>query len=255
MSQRYFMELAYCGTNYHGWQIQHNGHSIQAEIEQALSKRLRKPISILGSGRTDAGVHAEQQFAHFDLPEPLTDPEQITYSLNAMLPSDIAIRRIFPVEADAHARFSANSRYYQYRIARQKDAFRPMQAYFFRYPLDRDRMNEAAALLLDHTDFQSFSRAKAAVKHFHCTIDRAEWLPSVARPETGTDLTFHIRANRFLWGMVRAIVGTLLEIGQGRMSVAEFEQIILARDRKVAGRAAPASGLFLCEVGYPEGIV
>lgn len=250
MTQRYFMELAYCGTHYHGWQIQPNGNSVQAEIEQALSKRLRQPVSILGSGRTDTGVHAQQQFAHFDLPEPLDDLEQITYSLNAMLPPDIAIRRIFPVDPDAHARFSAISRYYQYRITRRKDAFRPMQSYYFRYPLNQEGMNEAAQLLLVHTDFQSFSRAKAAVKHFHCTIDLAEW-----RPDTGLDLTFHIRANRFLWGMVRAIVGTLLEVGQGRMSVAEFEQIILARDRKVAGRAAPASGLFLCEVGYPKGLL
>ncbi len=250
MTQRYFMELAYCGTNYHGWQIQANGHSIQAEIEQALSKRLGQPLSILGSGRTDAGVHAEQQFAHFDLPEPLENPDQIIYSLNAMLPTDIAIRRIFPVEPDAHARFSANSRYYQYRIRRQKDAFRPGQCYYFRYELDIEAMNEAAALLLQHTNYQSFSRAKAAVKHFHCTIDRAEWLP-----DSGSDLTFHIQANRFLWGMVRAIVGTLLDVGQGRMTTAEFEQIILALDRKVAGRAAPASGLFLCEVGYPAGVI
>ncbi|WP_019987099.1 tRNA pseudouridine(38-40) synthase TruA [Rudanella lutea] len=244
------MELAYCGTQYHGWQIQANGHSVQSEIEGALSRRLRQPVSILGSGRTDAGVHAHQQYAHFDLPEPLDDLEQITYSLNAMLPPDIAIRRIFPVQPDDHARFSAISRYYQYRITRQKDAFRHMQSYYFRYPLDMEAMNQAARVLLEHTDYQSFSRAKAAVKHFHCTIDRAEWLP-----ETGDDLTFHIRANRFLWGMVRAIVGTLLEVGQGRMTTEEFEQIILARDRRAAGRAAPASGLFLFEVGYPAGIV
>ncbi|MCY7358072.1 MAG: tRNA pseudouridine(38-40) synthase TruA [Rudanella sp.] len=248
--QRYFMELAYCGTKYHGWQIQANGHSIQAEIEQALSKRLGRPISILGSGRTDAGVHAEQQFAHFDLPQPLENPDQIVYSLNAMLPTDIAIRRIFPVDTDAHARFSANSRYYQYRIRQQKDAFRPGQCYYFRHELDIDAMNEAAALLLQYTNYKSFSRAKAAVKHFHCTIDLAEW-----RPDTGADLTFHIRANRFLWGMVRAIVGTLLDLGQGRMTIADFERIILALDRQVAGRAAPASGLFLCEVGYPADLI
>lgn len=250
MRQRYFMELAYCGTNYHGWQIQANGHSVQAEIEQALSKRLSRPVGILGSGRTDAGVHAEQQFAHFELPEPLEEPDQIVYSLNAMLPTDIAIRRIFPVEPDAHARFSARSRYYQYRISRQKDAFRPGQCYYFRHELDIDAMNEAAALLLQHTNYQSFSRAKAAVKHFHCTIDLAEW-----RADSGSDMTFHIRANRFLWGMVRAIVGTLLEVGQGRMTTADFEQIILALNRQVAGRAAPASGLFLCEVKYSEGII
>ncbi len=250
MTQRYFMELAYCGTNYHGWQIQANGHSVQAEIEQVMSKRLSQPVYILGSGRTDAGVHAEQQFAHFDLPEPLADPAQIVYSLNAMLPTDIAIRRIFPVDPEAHARFSANSRYYKYRIRRQKDAFRPGQSYYFRHPLDIDAMNDAARILLQHTNYKSFSRAKAAVKHFHCTIDLAEW-----RPDTGTDMTFHIRANRFLWGMVRAIVGTLLEVGQGRMTTADFEQIILALDRQIAGRAAPASGLFLCEVGYPETIL
>lgn len=246
---RYFIQLSYKGTDFHGWQRQKNGNSVQAELEKAFSAILRQPISLLGSGRTDTGVHAEQQFAHFDVAEPVDITPKLVHALNCMTPNGIAIQAIFPVGEDDHARFSAISRYYQYRITRHKSPFLTMQSYLFSLPLDMERMNEAAALLLKHTNFKSFSKLRANVKHFNCTITRAEW---TAAPD---GLTFHIKANRFLWGMVRCIVGTLLEVGQGRMTVAAFEQIILAQDRAAAGRAAPASGLFLVEVGYPEEVL
>lgn len=243
---RYFIELSYRGTAYHGWQTQANGVSVQITLEAALTQRLGHPIYIMGSGRTDAGVHAKRQYAHFDVEEPLDLTESLIYSINCMLPEDIAIHDIFPVSAKTHARFSAVSRYYQYHITRQKNAFQSSLTYHFRPTLDIDRMNEACQLLLQHTNFQSFSKARANVTHFHCQLDFAYWA------YTNADcLTFHIKANRFLWGMVRTIVGTMLEIGQARMNLDQFEKIILARDRKLAGRAAPANGLYLMEVGYP----
>ena len=247
---RYFIELSYRGTAYHGWQTQANGLSVQQTLESVLTQRLGQPIAVVGSGRTDAGVHARQQFAHFDLAASLTPSASLVYSLNCMLPADIAIRTIFPVRPDDHARFSAVSRYYQYHISRQKSPFTGGLTYHFRPPLDVSRMNEAGQLLLQQRDFQSFSKARAAVSHFRCQLDLAYW------QRTDDDqLTFHIRANRFLWGMVRSIVGTLLEVGQERMSLGEFRQIIQARDRTVAGRSAPASGLFLTEVGYPADVL
>ena len=247
---RYFIELSYQGTAYHGWQTQANGTSIQATLEAALRQRFGKPMYVVGSGRTDAGVHAEQQFAHFDVDEPLDVSDNVLYSLNCILPEDIAIQTIFPVAADTHARFSATSRYYQYHITRQKRAFQPNLTYHFRPLLNVDLMNQACELLLEHTNFQSFSKARANVTHYHCRLDFAYW------KQTNEDcLTFHIKANRFLWGMVRTIVGTMLEIGQGRMSFGQFERIILAHDRRVAGRAAPANGLYLMEVGYPASVL
>ncbi|WP_018620393.1 tRNA pseudouridine(38-40) synthase TruA [Spirosoma luteum] len=244
---RYFIELAYRGTAYHGWQTQANGISVQTTIEAALTQRLGKPIYIMGSGRTDAGVHARQQFAHFEVDEPLTLTESLVYSLNCILPDDIAIHAIFPVEASDHARFSATARYYQYLVTRQKDAFQNGLTYHFRPTLKLPVMNEACALLRQHTNFKSFSKARANVTHFNCRIDFAYW-----ERINDDSLTFHIGANRFLWGMVRTIVGTMIEIGQERLSLEKFEQIILARDRNQAGRAAPANGLYLVEVTYPD---
>ncbi len=242
---RYFLQLAYKGTAYHGWQRQPNGLSVQEVLETALSTVLRKSIVIVGSGRTDAGVHAGKQFAHFELDTPL--PINILRSINSMIPPDIAVYACFPVRADDHARFTATSRYYQYQISTRKDPFREGLVYVFTLPLAVDRMNEAANRLVYHTDFESFSKVKTDVKTFNCQIHFAYW----EQKSTG-DLVFHIKANRFLHGMVRAIVGTLLAVGQGRLSVGEFDQIILDRDRRRAGRAAPAEGLSLVEVGYPD---
>ena len=240
---RYFLELAYKGTNYHGWQRQPNGLSVQEVLETALSTVLRQPISITGSGRTDAGVHARQQFAHFEIDTP--QPEHLIRLVNKLIPPDIAVRACFPVRNDDHARFSATHRYYQYHISRQKDPFREGLSYVLSLPLNVGPMNEAAMILLNHTDFESFSKVKTDVKTFNCRIDRAVW-----EQQPNGDLVFHIQADRFLHGMVRAVVGTLLLVGQGRLSIPEFEQIILARDRRRAGPAAPAAGLFLTEVGY-----
>lgn len=247
---RYFIELSYRGTAYHGWQTQANGTSVQHTLERALSKRLGKLVAVMGSGRTDAGVHAEQQFVHLDLDEPLDLTEALLYSLNCVLPDDIALRAIFPVNPTDHARFSAVSRYYEYRISRQKNAFMPGLTLHFRHALDIDRMNEACAVLLRHSDFKSLSKVRANVTHFRCALAFAYWTTG-----PGDRLTFHIKANRFLWGMVRTIVGLMLEIGQGRLSLEAFDQILLARDRTVAGRPAPANGLYLVGVGYPEHVL
>ncbi|MCK8494300.1 tRNA pseudouridine(38-40) synthase TruA [Spirosoma sp. RP8] len=241
---RYFLELAYRGTTYHGWQRQPNGLSVQEVLETALTTVFRQPIAIVGSGRTDTGVHAGQQFAHFEIEGSL--PKNLLRSLNSLIPNDVAVYDCFPVRADDHARYTATYRYYQYSIIRRKDPFRDGLAYVFTLPLDIDRMNQAAERLLHHTDFESFSKVKTDVKTFNCQIDFAYWIADAAG-----NLMFHIKANRFLRGMVRAIVGTLLDVGQGRLSVAGFEAIILDRDRKKAGRAAPADGLSLVEVGYP----
>ncbi|WP_460944728.1 tRNA pseudouridine(38-40) synthase TruA [Spirosoma daeguense] len=242
---RYFLQLAYRGTNYHGWQRQPNGLSVQEVLEKALTTVLREPISIVGSGRTDAGVHAGEQFAHFETDVAI--PAHLLRSVNSLIPGDIALYDWFPVRADDHARYTATYRYYQYHISRRKDPFREGLAYVFTLPLDIDLMNKAAGTLFNHTDFESFSKVKTDVKTFNCRIDRAEWEQTI-----NGDLVFHIQANRFLHGMVRAIVGTLLAVGQGRLTIDEFDQIILARDRKRAGRAAPAEGLSLMQVGYPE---
>ncbi|WP_338868664.1 tRNA pseudouridine(38-40) synthase TruA [Spirosoma sp. SC4-14] len=244
---RYFLELAYRGTTYHGWQRQPNGLSVQEVIETALTTILRQPISIVGSGRTDTGVHAGQQFAHFETELPL--PANLLRSINSLIPGDIAIYDCFSVHPDDHARYTATYRYYQYSIIRRKDPFRNGLAYIFTLPLDVALMNQAASVLLNHTNFESFSKVKTDVKTFNCRIDFAYW----AVEPTG-NLTFHIKADRFLRGMVRAIVGTLLDVGQGRLSPDAFEQIIRDHDRRKAGRAAPAEGLSLVAVGYPESV-
>ena len=241
---RYFLELAYRGTHYHGWQRQPNGLSIQEVLETALTTVLREPVAIVGSGRTDAGVHAGQQFAHFDAHRPL--PLNLLRSVNSLIPGDVAVYDCFPVRVDDHARFMALSRRYQYQISCRKDPFRDGLAYVFTLPLDVERMNEAADRLRHHLDFESFSRVKTDANTFNCRIDVAYW-----EQDLNGDLTFHIRADRFLRGMVRAIVGTLLAVGQGRLSVAEFGRIIETRDRRRAGRSAPADGLSLVEVSYP----
>lgn len=246
---RYFIELSYRGTAYHGWQTQANGISVQTTLEAALTQRLGRPTFVMGSGRTDAGVHARQQFAHVDVDESLDITESFLYSLNCILPDDIAIHAIFSVQETIHARFSATHRYYQYQITRQKDAFLTGLSYHFRPALNVPLMNEACQIMRQHTNFQSFSKARANVNHFNCRLDFAYW-----EQIDDNALTFHIQANRFLWGMVRTIVGTMLEVGQERMNLAQFEQIILARNRNAAGRAAPANGLYLVEVGYPESV-
>ncbi len=247
---RYFVEVSYKGTSFHGWQKQPNAPTIQEELEKAFGMILRQPVEIVGSSRTDAGVHAEQQFAHFDLENELTLPSRIVLGLNSVLPQDISVQRIMLVADEVHSRFAATHRCYEYRIIRQKNPFLTDLAYLFRPKLDIEKMNKSAQLLLQYDDYECFSKIHTDVKTFICKIEHAYW------EQTPQALTFHIKANRFLRGMVRAIVGTLLEIGQGKKTIAEFEQIILSKNRKNAAAQAPACGLFLTEVGYEwEGIV
>lgn len=214
-----------------------------------MGKILRTAVELTGSSRTDAGVHAEQQFAHFDLISPLEDCNQLVYKLNGMIPRDIAIRKIIVVPDDVNSRFAATFRKYEYRISRRKNPFLIDQICLLKGELDIAAMNEAAKLLLIHRNFESFSKIHTNVNNFICTITQAEWI------EFGDLLVFHVQANRFLRGMVRALVGTMLEVGKGKRTVADFENVILSRSRKEAGAQAPAEGLFLVKVGYPETLI
>jgi tRNA pseudouridine38-40 synthase len=242
---RYFIECAYKGTNYCGWQIQINANTVQSELEKALSILLKTKIDITGSSRTDTGVHAMQQMAHFEIEEEITDCINLVYRMNRVLPFDISVSKIFKVADDYHSRFEATSRKYEYRISRKKNPFQKGLFYEFSGELNVNLMNEACQILFKHIDYQCFSKINTDVFTFNCTIEEARW-------EEHSDgmLVFHIKANRFLRGMVRAIVGTLLEVGSGRLSLEGFEQIILSKNRKKAGRAVPAEGLFLMEVNY-----
>lgn len=244
---RYFFTIAYKGTNYHGWQKQPNAVGVQQKIEEVFSTILNQTIDILGSGRTDRGVHATAQVFHVDLSGNL-EAEQLLFKANKMLPHDVALKQVKRVEDEAHARFDAVSRAYQYHITTEKNPFAIDQAYIFTQKLDVNKMNLASEKLLNYQDFESFSRVKTDVYTFNCDIFEAFW-----KQEQDT-LVFHIKANRFLRGMVRAIVGTMLEIGQNKISIKEFENIIKAKDRKSAGRAVPPEGLFLTEVNYPQDI-
>lgn len=244
--QRYFIYLGYNGTAYHGWQIQPNGNSIQAELQQALSTLLRREVEVVGAGRTDAGVHALEAVAHFDNPEPL-DTLHITDKLNRLLPPDISISRIKPVVPEAHARFSALSRSYEYYLTTTKDPFRRYTAARVYHQLDFETMNKAADTLREYTDFTSFSKLHTDVKTNNCKVYHAEW--KQLEPNLWM---FNIQADRFLRNMVRAIVGTLIEVGRGKIDLPRFRQIIELKDRCAAGTSAPAEGLFLAQVKYPE---
>lgn len=245
MKQRYFMLLSYKGTNYHGWQIQPNAVSVQQVLENALSTVLREEIAVTGAGRTDAGVHASFFVLHFDATEVISSFENLVYKLNSLLPFDIAVQRIWPVADDLHARFSAISRTYKYYISTKKNPFKAETSFKYLLPLDIDKMNDAAQMLSDYEDFTSFSRLHTDVKTNTCKILWAEW------EALNTQLVFTIKADRFLRNMVRAIVGTLLEVGKGKLTLNDFRKIIEAKDRAAAGASAPAKGLFLVNVEYP----
>tara|TARA_R110000744_G_scaffold40566_1_gene92022 strand:- start:478 stop:1233 length:756 start_codon:yes stop_codon:yes gene_type:complete len=244
-SPRYFIELSYDGSNYHGWQKQKNAVSVQEELENALSILFRRPMSIMGSGRTDAGVHALQQFAHFDVNLDFTK-EYFLKRINGLLPDDIAVFDVIPVHEKAHARFDADFRRYEYHITFRKDPFMIGKAWHCYYDLDLEAMASAVPLLLGRQDFECFSRKKTDVKTFVCEINHASW------EQTSKGLVFHIQANRFLRGMVRAIVGTLIKIGRGQLESSSLSEIISSKDRNLAGSAAPAHGLFLSKVNYPD---
>lgn len=243
--QRYFVYLAYEGTNYHGWQIQPNGSSVQECLMKALSTYLRKEIEVIGAGRTDAGVHASLMVAHFDY-EGTLDLTVLTEKLNRLLPPDISIFRVRKVRPDAHARFDALSRTYKYYLTTIKYPFNRHLKYKIYGTLDIDAMNEAAQVLFDYTDFTSFSKLHTDVKTNNCKIMHAEWTK-----EGDSDWVFTIKADRFLRNMVRAIVGTLLEVGRGRMTVDDFRRVIELKDRGKAGSSVPGHALFLVDVEYP----
>ena len=243
---RYFFEVSYNGSKYSGWQSQKNAIGIQSVIEESLSKLLQQPASIVASGRTDAGVHCEQQFFHVDASNQLDD--NFLIRLNSFLPQQIAINSIRAVKEDASARYDAFERSYRYQITRKKNPFFHGYAWHYFKPLDIKTMNAAAALLIGEHDFESFSKVKTDVNHFICTIKTAHW------KQEGELLCFHITANRFLRGMVRAIVGTLLDVGTGKIKADDFEAIIKSRDRRKAGANVPAEGLFLTGVKYAPDI-
>jgi len=242
---RYFIELSYKGTNYHGWQIQKNATGVQQLLNRALSLKIGGDIETTGSGRTDKGVHALQQFAHFDTPKKLNE-DQLAFQLNRVLPNDIVAKGIYEVNPDAHARFDATSRSYQYKINWIKDPFLINTSYYRRGDLDLSLMNKAADSLLGTQDFESFSKVKTDVNHFVCTISRSEWI------QMEDKIYYYVTADRFLRGMVRTLVGTMLDIGTSKISLEELKQIITSLDRKKAGRAVPAHGLYLTEVKYPS---
>lgn len=246
MTFRYALELAYRGTNYHGWQIQPNASSVQEEIERRLSQLMgNKPVSVVGCGRTDTGVHAAYYVLHFDADKEL-DTIQLVYKLNKMLPDDIAVFSAQKVSEEFHARFSASLRTYHYFIHRQKDAFL-QESYHLVSPIDFDAMNEAAQLLLGKQDFTSFSKLHTDVKTNICTVTQVKW-----HQLSESSWYLEISADRFLRNMVRAVVGTLLEVGYGNLDQAGLAQIIAAKDRGEAKLSVPAKGLFLVDIQYPR---
>lgn len=246
--QRYFIYLAYDGTNYHGWQIQPNGNSVQECLMKALSTFLRQAIDVVGAGRTDAGVHASLMVAHFDHEE-LLDTDTVAEKLNRLLPPDISVYRVCRVQPDAHARFDATARTYKYYVTTAKYPFNRQYRWRLYNQLDYERMNEAARILFEYTDFTSFSKLHTDAKTNICHITHAEWTPVEGEDTTWV---FTIRADRFLRNMVRAIVGTLTEVGRGKMTIEGFRQVIEQQDRGKAGTSAPGQALFLVNVEYPE---
>lgn len=246
--QRYFIHLSYKGTDYCGWQKQPNGITVQEEIEKALTLVLGNQTDIMGCGRTDSGVHAHEFFAHFET-ETTIEPKELTFRLNSILNSAIAIEKVFQVNQNAHTRFDATSRCYRYYINYLKDPFHTDTSwYLYNTSLDIGKMNEAAHLLLKVEDFSSFEKIGSDNKTSICNVTFAEWFL------TKNGLYFEIRADRFLRNMVRAIVGTLIEVGKGNISIEDFKNIIKSKNRGNAGSSVPAKGLFLWEITYPLSI-
>ena len=242
---RYFIWFSYDGTRYHGWQLQPNGITVQSELQRCLSLLLRQDISVTGAGRTDTGVHARQMAAHFDIDELPMNPQDLTYKLNGLLPQDIAVDDIEPVAPDMHARFSAKWRTYHYYVHTQKDPFQRHYSLELHYQLDYELMNVAANILLETNDFGAFCKAGSDVKTTICQVTHAQW-----HQMSPTVWYFEITANRFLRNMVRAVVGTLIEVGRGKMSLDEFRQVIEGGRRTQAGESMPAKALFLEKVEY-----
>lgn len=245
---RYFIKLSFTGDNYHGWQVQDNAHSVQQELNTAISKVLGEEIKTTGAGRTDTGVHATEFYAHFDSRKKdlHINPKEWLYKFNVVLPFDIAVQSLLPVIPEAHARFDALSRRYQYVINRIKNPFQQKRAYFFYGKLDINLMNKASEILFEYSDFSCFSKSRTQVKTNICNIIEARW------EEKEDLLIFTITANRFLRNMVRAIVGTMIDVGKGQTSLEEFRKIIEGRNRSDSGLSVPAHGLYLTKIEYPE---
>lgn len=240
---RYFLEVAYRGTNYSGFQSQKNANTIQAEIQKAFKIILKKELELTGSSRTDAGVHAYQNYFHFDLETELSP--RLSYNLNAILPNDISVKNLLKVKEDAHCRFDAISREYKYHIYQKKDPFLFDKAFYFPYTVDIEAMQKAATAIKDYSDFTSFSKRNTQVKSFVCDIKESEWII-----QEGC-LIYNVKANRFLRGMVRALTATMLNLGRGKIDIPAFRKIVEARDCSLANFSAPAHGLFLTEVCFP----
>ena len=246
--QRYFIEIMYDGSNYHGWQIQPNSMTVQEQLENAISTVLGEKIGVMGAGRTDTGVHAKQFFGHFDFSSNLID-SNIVYRLNSFLPNDICVKSIFEVKPDVHSRFDATSRTYEYIIYSANNPFLVDRAYFLHKSLDLDLMNIASSRLFDFIDFTSFSKLHTQTKTNNCTIKKALW------QHRNDTIVFTIEADRFLRNMVRAIVGTLIDVGLGKLSIEDFVQVIKSKDRSRAGTSVPAHALYLTQVTYPKDIL
>lgn len=244
---RYFLELAYKGTAYSGFQSQENANTIQAEVEKAFTILQKDIIILTGSSRTDTGVHALQNFFHFDY-NGVINPH-FAYKMNAILPGDIVIKSVKLVDENAHCRFDALSREYHYHIYQQKDPFLKDRAFFFPYKLDLEKMQAAAATVMEYHDFTSFSKRNTQVRNFRCEIEDSSWVVG------DKQLIYKVRANRFLRGMVRAMTATMLKVGRGKLSLEEFRKIIEARDCTKASFAVPAQGLFLVKVNYPSSLI
>ena len=243
---RYFIELSYKGTNYSGFQSQQNTHNtIQAALEKAFKILQKDEVLLVSSSRTDAGVHALQNYFHFDYNGAIHP--QFVYKTNAILPADLVVKKIIPVAPDAHCRFDALSREYKYFIYAKKNPFLQDRAYYFPYRLDIEKLKEAAEIIKEYKDFTSFSKRNTQVKTFECRILESEWLFE------NNCLVYHVKANRFLRGMVRALTATMLKIGRDKTSLKEFRSIIEAKDCTQASFAVPAQGLFLINVAYPQG--
>lgn len=244
---RYAVKLAYDGSQYHGWQIQPNSITVQEVLEKTFSTLLREPINFVGCGRTDTGVHAKYFVAHINCTTVIADLDKLIYKSNGFLPKDIVIFDIFEVSEEFHARFSATSRSYEYHVVTRKSPFLEHLSFRPKYTLDFEAMNKAALHLLEYEDFTSFSKLHTDVKTNNCDVTRAEWV------QTGDDhWVFHVSANRFLRNMVRAIVGTLVEVGKGKLTEQQFCEVIEKKDRGVAGISVPAQALFLTQIEYPD---
>lgn len=244
---RYFLELEFFGKAYHGWQRQPTAITVQEVIENSLRTLLQEKIEVLGAGRTDAGVHAKQIFAHFNTDTILG--QEFIFRINSLLPNDIAVKDLVAVRPNAHARFDAVARSYEYHITTKKNVFERETAYFLQKELNVVNMNAAAQILLEYTNFKCFSRSRTDVFTYNCTITRAEW------EQRGNLLIFHITADRFLRNMVRAIVGTLVEIGLAKREIEDMHQVIKSENRSKAGASVPAHGLYLTRIVYPESIL